>query len=203
MVANAVGYALAGGESRRMGRDKALLPWGPKTLLGHALARLREATGRGAAVLCGAEPRYKDQGSPVFPDVVPNAGALGGVLTGLERLPADADFGLFLAVDLPLVPAALLRRLLQRAEEQAAEGVAAVVAFSPAGPEPLCAVYGRGCLEPIRQNVEAGRLKITDFWTAVCVHALYPGAVAEFGDPAALFRNVNAVQDYEALRPRE
>ena len=41
--------------------------------------------------------------------VVPAAGALGGVLTGLERLPADADYGLFLAVDLPLVPAGLHR----------------------------------------------------------------------------------------------
>jgi len=198
MVANAVGYALAGGQSRRMGRDKALLPWGEKTLLGHALARLREATGRGAAVLCGPEPRYRDQGSPVFPDVVLQAGVLGGVLTGLERLPADADFGLFLAVDLPLVPAALLRRLLERAET----GIDAVVVISPRGPEPLCAVYGRTCLEPIRQNVEAGHLKMTDFWTAVCVHALYPGALAEFGDPEELFGNVNSAAEYDALRAR-
>ncbi len=178
-----------------MGQDKALLPWGDKTLLSHALARLREATSRGVAVLCGPEPRYQDHGAPVFPDVVPEAGALGGVLTGLERLPKDADYGLFLAVDLPLVPIALLRRLAERAEE----GIDAVVAFSPTGPEPLCAVYGRNCLEPIRQNVEAGRLKMTDFWTAVSVHALYPGALLDMGDPATLFKNANTAADYEAL----
>lgn len=194
--ANVVGYVLAGGQSQRMGQDKALLAWGHTTLLGHALARLRESTARGAAVLCGAEPRYQDHGAPVFPDVVPSAGALGGVLTGLERLPKDADYGLFLAVDLPLVPVALLRRLAERAEE----GIDAVVAFSPAGPEPLCAVYGRNCLEPIRQSVEAGRLKMTDFWTAVTVKALYPGALQDLGDPATLFKNANTAADYDALR---
>jgi molybdopterin-guanine dinucleotide biosynthesis protein A len=193
--ANVVGYVLAGGQSQRMGQDKALLPWASTTLLGHALSRLREATARGAAVLCGPEPRYDDHGAPVFPDVVPGAGSLGGILTGLERLPKDADYGLFLAVDLPLVPVALLRRLAERAEE----GIDAVVAVTPAGPEPLCAIYGRGCLEPIRQNVEAGRLKVTDFWTAVCVKALYPGALLDLGDPATLFKNANTAADYDAL----
>ena len=37
---------------------------------------------------------------------------------------------------------------------------------------------------------------MTSFWTAVCVHAVYEGAVAEFGDPASLLRNVNAPADY-------
>jgi molybdopterin-guanine dinucleotide biosynthesis protein A len=194
-----VGYCLAGGRSQRMGRDKALLSWGGKTLLGHGLLRLREATGRAAAVLCGPEPRYQDQGAPVFPDVVPEAGALGGILTGLERLPADAGFGLFLAVDIPLVPAALLRRLVERARV----GVDAVVVLSPSGPEPLCAVYGRTCLEPIRQNVEARQFKVTDFWTALTVHSLQPAALREFGDPAQLFLNVNDAADYDALKSRE
>jgi molybdopterin-guanine dinucleotide biosynthesis protein A len=193
---SAVGLVLAGGQSLRMGRDKALLPWGEKTLLDHALGRLREATSRGAAILSGPERRYEDRGAPVFPDGVAGAGALGGVLTGLERLPADAQGGLFLAVDLPLVPVALLRRLLERAEP----GIDAVVVFSPSGPEPLCAVYGRTCLEPVRRRVEAGELKMTSFWTEVCVHALYPEALADLGDPAGLFRNINTPEDYETMR---
>ena len=195
-MSNIVGYVLAGGQSHRMGKDKALLPWGEKALLDHALSRLREATSRAPAILSGPEPRYADRGVPVFPDVVPEAGALGGVLTGLERLPPDADFGLFLAVDLPLVPVELLRRLASRA----GEGKGAVVAFSPSGPEPLCAVYARTALEAVRESVEAGELKMTSFWTGISVHALYEAALAEFGDPSALFRNLNAPADYLALR---
>jgi molybdopterin-guanine dinucleotide biosynthesis protein A len=179
-----------------MGQDKALLPWGDKTLLDHALARLREATSRGAAILSGPVARYEDRGAPVFPDEVADAGALGGVLTGLDHLPADAEHGLFLAVDLPLVPVALLHRLLERAEP----GMDAVVVISPSGPEPLCAVYGRACREPVRRCVEAGELKMTSFWTEVCVHALYPPALEDLGDPAGLFRNVNSPEDYETMR---
>ena len=195
-MSKVVGYVLAGGQSLRMGKDKALLPWGEQTLLDHALCRLREATARAPAILSGPEPRYAERGVPVFPDVVTGAGALAGVLTGLERLPPDADFGLFLAVDLPLVPGELLKRLALRAKK----GTDAVVAFSPAGPEPLCAVYARTALDAVRRAVEADELKMTSFWTTICVHALYEAALAEFGDPKALFRNLNAPADYLALR---
>ena len=125
-------------------RDKALLPWGEKTLLGHALAPAARShrTGGRRGVCADRNPVTGDQGSPVFPDVVlQGGGALGGVLTGLERLPADADFGLFLAVDLPLVPTALLRRLLERAEQPGSmpwwsspPGVRSPFARSMAGP---------------------------------------------------------------------
>jgi molybdopterin-guanine dinucleotide biosynthesis protein A len=133
----------------------------------------------------------------VFVDTVESAGAVGGVLTGLEKLPPDAERGLFLAVDLPLVPASLLAHLLGRAEE----GVDAVACYSPGGPEPLCAVYARSCLEPVRRNVEAGRLKMTDFWTEICIHVVYPGALEAHGQPDRIFRNANTPEDYERLSP--
>src|SRR6185295_13743530 len=68
LVKQIVGYALAGGESRRMGKDKALLPGGEKALLDHTLFRLREVAARTPAILSGPEPRYADRGVPVFPD---------------------------------------------------------------------------------------------------------------------------------------
>jgi molybdopterin-guanine dinucleotide biosynthesis protein A len=193
---NVVGYVLAGGQSTRMGQDKALLPWGEKTLLDHTLTRLRAATSRTPAILCGPNRRYENHGVPVFPDSREGCGPLGGVLTGLEKLPPDAECGLFLAVDLPLVPVGLLQRYMERIEE----GIDAVVALSPRGPEPLCALYARSCLEPVRQCIDDGRLEMTAFWTAVCIHVLYPGALAEFGDPARMFQNVNAREDYERLK---
>jgi molybdopterin-guanine dinucleotide biosynthesis protein A len=80
------------------------------------------------------------------------------------------------------------------------EGIDAVVAVSSRGPEPLCALYSRSCLEPVRRCADDGRLAMTSFWTAVSVHVLYPGALAEFGDSARIFQNVNAREDYERLK---
>ena len=187
----ALGFAVTGGRSLRMGRDKALLPWGDTTLLGHALVRLRAATLAEPRVLCGPTRRYEDLGLKVEPDAVPEGGALVGLLAGLRRL--DAAFGLFLAVDLPLVPVSLLRRLLLLAE-----GFDAVVPLSPAGREPLCAVYGPGCLAAVEQRVAAADFKMTSFWPEVRVREVQPAELADLGDVARWFRNVNEPADYEA-----
>ena len=117
-----------------MGRDKALLPWGGATLLDHALARLRQVC-REARILCGPHARYAERGVPVVVDEVLDAGALGGVLSGLKTMRGDG-IGVFLAVDLPLVPAPLLAHLVRLAP-----AFDAIVPVSPRGPEPLCAVY--------------------------------------------------------------
>jgi molybdopterin-guanine dinucleotide biosynthesis protein A len=189
-----IGFALAGGRSRRMGRDKALLPWRATTLLDHALARLREACGE-ARILCGPETRYEDRGAAVDVDVIQDAGALGGVVTGLTRVNArDANgSGLFLAVDLPDVPTPLLRHLISLSDT-----FDAVVPLSPAGPEPLCAVYSARCLQPIRERVARGEYKMTCFWPDVRVRQAGPDALRAFGDPARMFRNLNSPEDWGA-----
>jgi molybdopterin-guanine dinucleotide biosynthesis protein A len=182
-----VGFAVAGGESLRMGRDKALLPWGDADLLDHALARLRAVAGD-VRILCGAERRYLERGLPVEPDLVLGVGPLGGVLTGLTA--ARGRPGLFLAIDLPQVPVALLARLVERGA-----GWDAVVPVTPRGPEPLCAVYGPRCREPIRGRIAAGDFKMTAFWPEVRVRELGPAELREFGDPEEIFRNLNTPED--------
>lgn len=188
----ATGFALAGGASRRMGRDKALLPWGAGTLLEHTLERLRETCGQ-VRILCGAELRYADLGVPVDPDLVPAAGPLGGLLTGLSRLGPEP--GLFLGVDLPFVPAGLLALLLELAEDYDA-----VVPVAAGKVQPLCALYRAACREPIRRRIEAGQLRMTSFWPEVRVLEVGEERLARFGPPARLFLNLNTPADYEATR---
>ncbi len=186
----AVGFALAGGDSRRMGRDKALLHWGGGDLLAHALARLREVVPE-VRILAGGERRYAERGVPVDTDAVSGQGPAAGLLAGLEA--AAGRTALLLAVDLPLVPTALLSRLLDLAP-----GFDAVVPVSPRGPEPLCAAYGPGCLEPLRRRVAAGQLAMSSFWPDVRVRRLEAAEVAAFGPPERVFLNVNGPADYEA-----
>jgi molybdenum cofactor guanylyltransferase len=182
-----VGFVVAGGQSLRMGRDKALLPWGETDLLGHALGRLRAVVGD-VRILSGSEPRYLDREATVATDPLPGAGPLAGVVAGLAA--ADGQSGLFLAVDLPLVPAALLAHLVGLAGDWDA-----AVPVSPRGPEPLCAVYRPSCLEPVRRRVVRGDLKMTSFWPDVRVREIGPVELAVFGDPGEMFRNLNTPAD--------
>lgn len=190
MIAGVVGLALAGGASRRMGRDKALLPWADGDLLGHTLARLR-AVASEVRIVSGPELRHADRGVPVDTDA--GTGALAGVLAGLAAVRGREV--LVLAVDLPLVPSALLARLLDEARD-----ADVVVPVSPHGTEPLCARYGPACLEPIRRRVAEGDLKMSAFWPEVRAHRLEPAEIADLGDPELLFLNVNTPADLERAR---
>ena len=186
------GFAVAGGRSQRMGSDKALLPWAGTTLLEHTLARLREVCAE-VGILSGAQIRYASYGVPAHADLVPEAGPLGGVHAGLRNL--GVSLGLFLGVDMPLVPSPLLRALVA-----AAGGFDAVVPVVGGRPEPLCAVYRGTCLGPVQRRLEAGERKMTSFWPDVRVRTMAEDELAIFGDPALMFRNLNTTEDYLRLR---
>src|SRR5690349_17930447 len=82
---------LAGGESKRMGQDKALLrltPDGP-TLIETVVARLAEAGYRSPLLVANAPNDYALLGLPTFPDSIQGKGALGGILTALQRSPQE------------------------------------------------------------------------------------------------------------------
>jgi molybdopterin-guanine dinucleotide biosynthesis protein A len=187
-----VGLALCGGRSVRMGRDKARLPWGTGDLLGHAIERLR-AVSRDVAILSGSRRRYEDRGCPVLTDVVADRGPIGGLEAGLAH--AGGRPVLLLAVDLPLVTVALLLSLAERSP-----GWDAVVPTPPDGPQPLCAVYGPACLPALRRRAGEGELKMTAFWPEARVLEVPPSDLARFGDPSALFLNVNRPGDLARAR---
>jgi molybdenum cofactor guanylyltransferase len=172
-----------------MGRDKALLPWGASTLLAHAVARLR-AVCHETRILCGSEARYHEHGVALVTDAGTPPCPLTGIYSGLRTL--EQGVGLFLAVDLPEVPAAFLSFLLA-----AAEGWDAAVPVHAGGDEPLCAAYATSCREPIRRRLEAGKLKMTSFWPDARVRRVKEDEIRRFGDPLHIFRNVNAPVDLE------
>ena len=115
--ADAVGFVLAGGQSTRMGRDKALVEFGGRPLLLHAIAALRAA---GLPVFIAGARTPLDAYAPVVPDSRQNAGPPGGICTALESIrhtlpPNMAQYAVFLSVDQPLMPPSLLVYLLYHA----------------------------------------------------------------------------------------
>lgn len=128
---------LAGGRSRRMGRDKALLPH-PETgvaLLTRQAAVLRAAGCSEVLLAAPAERAYALPGARRIDDAALDRGPLGGLVAGLAA--AESPLVLVLAVDLPRVDAELLRSLVANATTDRG-----VVPLDAEGrPEPLCAVY--------------------------------------------------------------
>jgi len=94
------GYVLAGGRSSRMGRDKALLELGGKPLVARAVEKLQRVCAD-VRVVSGNDA-LADY-APLVGDVHPGCGPIGGIEAAL--LQSSYEWNLFLAVDMPFVPA--------------------------------------------------------------------------------------------------
>jgi molybdopterin-guanine dinucleotide biosynthesis protein A len=154
------GYVLAGGQSARMGRDKALLPYRGGTLVAHVARIVAEALGgaqaMAAVAIIGDPGRYSGLGFPVRADLIAGCGPLGGIYTALSLSPND--WNLVVACDMPNVSIAGLRSLLARALESAAN---CLVASGPAGEsEPLCGLYHRRCLPALDRAIRDKRFRM-------------------------------------------
>ena len=146
---------LAGGASKRMGRDKALLPYRGRTLVEYVAANVRDAVGNVA--LIGHPARLSHLGLPVHPDEIAACGPACGIVTALRL--SNTAWNLIVACDMPAASSDVLRRLLAHAQEASEENV--ISATGPDGqPEPLCAVYHRRCLPPLETAVRDKRLKM-------------------------------------------
>jgi len=170
------GFVLAGGRSTRMGRDKALLPWQGRTLLEHVAKVVREAVGN---VMVIGHDAYRELGLVVIPDVIPNCGPLGGLLTAFES--CDAERVLLVACDMPNLTIDLLRELIQVQGD-------AVVAESAGRLHPLCAVYHRRLAAAVKAAVEQRSLRMHDFLSTVQIQR-WPVP------DARLLANLNTPQD--------
>ncbi|HET9109329.1 MAG TPA: molybdenum cofactor guanylyltransferase [Ktedonobacterales bacterium] len=143
-VAGVVGVALAGGASRRMGRDKASLLIDGEPLLSRSVARLRLALAEvivvGTPSLAPLVPTTR-----IVPDAWPGRGPLGALATALSALePTGAEWALLVACDMPFTQPALLREIARLA--LTTPEVDVVAPRGPRGLEPLHAAYHRRCL---------------------------------------------------------
>jgi molybdopterin-guanine dinucleotide biosynthesis protein A len=127
-------------------------------------------------------------------DLRPGAATLGALYTAVVEAPAPV---VVVAWDMPFLTTALLVRL--------AEGLARADVFLPEsgnrrGVEPLCAAYGPAVAHPMEEAITRGDLRAIAFHDRVRVGILSLEEVANFGDPAELFLNVNTPADLERAR---
>jgi molybdenum cofactor guanylyltransferase len=145
-------FVLAGGQSTRMGRDKALLDFRGRPLIEHALDKLRSLGF--APCIAGNRPDLASY-APIIPDNYPGSGPLAGIEAALTS--SKEDLNLFLPVDLPLLPVAFLHWITARARHTHA---LATIPRLQGRPQPLCSIYHRDLLPHIRAALAAGDAKV-------------------------------------------
>jgi molybdopterin-guanine dinucleotide biosynthesis protein A len=147
------GLVLAGGESRRMGQDKALLLRDGKSQLEYVATLLADVTDR-TFVSTRAEQRgERERGQyDQIVDRYENMGPIAGIMSAMDEFPA-ADW-LVVACDLPNIDTATLRFLI--ASQSVDTPFTAFRSSFDELPEPLCAIYKSGSREVIQEFIEDG-----------------------------------------------
>ncbi len=184
------GVILAGGESRRMGRTKGLLPIGNTTLIAAVLARLREACAN-VLLVTNTPESYRQLGIPMVPDALPDRRSLVGIYTGLLRTDGPA---FVCGCDMPFLNPGLIRHL-----GALVDGVDAVIPRHAGEYEPLHAVYTPACLDPIRRCLARGD-RNTGFLREVRVRVVEVEEVRRFDPDLRSFINVNTPEDYARIQ---
>jgi len=180
---------LAGGESSRMGRNKALEPLGGKPVIAHVIDSLARLSGD-LFIVGGDVVAYESFGLPVCADHYNIRSSLVGIYSALAA--SRHHYCFTVACDMPFVETRLVRMLMELAP-----GRDAVVPVSARGPEPLHAVYSKACLGRLRERIESGQMAINDLLEGLDVRFVELDEIAPFCDPSMVFLNVNSVVELE------
>jgi molybdopterin-guanine dinucleotide biosynthesis protein A len=187
------GVIQAGGRSVRMGgRPKALIEVGRRSIIERVLAALAPAVDE-VLVVTNTPELYAFLGLPMVGDVYPDHGSLGGIYSGLKAAAGQA--ALTVACDMPFLHPEIVKLVAERAGEGDV-----VIPRVGRQLETMHAAYGKACLPHIEARMEAGRLKIVDFFDKVRVVEIAEADVARFRDPQIAFMNVNAPDELERAR---
>jgi molybdopterin-guanine dinucleotide biosynthesis protein A len=132
---------------------------------------------------------YAWLGLPVFADLIPDKGPLGGLYTAIAS--THGQHTLAVSCDQPFLNTELLRYLVDLRA-----GFDVVVPLAPDGyPQSMHAVYGKACLSPIRSRLDADRLKVIGFFPDVRVREIPAGEIAHLDPQRNSFVNVNTPED--------
>ena len=147
---------LAGGQSRRMGCDKALLPVGARTLLEETIRPLADLFDEVLIVVSSGQriPLPAGRAGRVVEDEIAGQGPLRGILTGLRAAEHDACF--FLACDMPGLSAGVVRKI---ADQSAAVEIAIAVTDRSLK-EPLLGLYKKSVIPEIEGLLASGERSI-------------------------------------------
>jgi molybdopterin-guanine dinucleotide biosynthesis protein A len=197
LVTDVTGILLAGGKSRRMGRDKRHLSVGDRTLLERSLSALSTVF-REIFVVIAQDGPTLEIAAPVLRDLVPDCGSLGGLYTGLKH--SHTSYVFAVACDMPFLEPRVIRRFLRAKDEWDI-----VMAKQQRRLHPMHALYSQKCLPVMEEMIRTRDLKIQ----GMVAHPSLRVRIVEGADLRAIdpdghgLMNVNTPADLESARELE
>ena len=195
------GVILAGGKSRRMGQNKALIQLGDNSLVEHVICRMRLVVDE-LLLITNTPAEYAHLDVPMYDDIIRDTGALGGIYTGLTY--ASSDAVLCVGCDNPFLVPNLLTYLVSVLGEYDAvmpytyrENPARRSKEDQITLQTLCAAYSKRCLPIIELMLQASELRVHALAERAYVQRISPEVWRTFDSEGMSFFNINTPEDFE------
>ena len=181
----------AGGQSSRMGEDKALKTFLGRPLIQRVIERLSPVADE-LIVTTNRPEDYSFLDLRLVSDLKPGRGALGGLYTAIAS--AKNPMVAVVACDMPFASGTLIEAAGKILVEEEAD---VVIARSDEGYEPLHAVYRREtCLPAIESAIEADQWKVIAWFPQVKVRVLTADEIKQYDSLGLAFWNVNTPEEF-------
>jgi molybdenum cofactor guanylyltransferase len=184
---------LAGGQSKRMGQNKAFLEVGGQVVIDRVLDRVKRLTDD-LFISTNTPEQYEQFDLRLVADIYPDKATLGGIYSAIFA--ARHPHVLVVACDMPFLKSELLRYLMDLAPT--ADVVAPLV--TPPQPETTHAVYSKACLPAIEPRLLTNKLRVIGFFEEVKVRYVTREEMAPFDPDFHSFANMNTPEEWEKIK---
>lgn len=192
LYSHITGVILAGGLSKRYGRNKAFLEFDGIRLVDRVTAEMKNIF-RQVILITNEKDHYEYLGLPTFEDLIKGLGPIGGIYTGLMSISDQAGF--FVACDMPFINSQLVRYMVD-----IKDNYAAVIPSGASGPEPLHAIYSQSCLGAIKELIDAQRYQVRLFYEQISVRYVTQDEISKFVPPQRAFLNINTPDEFARIQ---
>lgn len=187
------GIILAGGKSRRMGTNKALLIVGGKRNIERMTAVMKEITDY-VYIIANEKAPYEFLLLPIVSDRIAGSGPLAGIHSGI--LASDTTYCFVTACDYPFLSVKAMQYMMKQCE-----GYDGVVPIIHGRKHPLVAIYHRSILPVVEEHLDAKNLKIMNLLSKLNIRYVDETEFLRLGeDMNMLFLNMNKPEDYEVAK---
>ena len=184
---------LAGGRASRMGgRNKALLRVKGAPIIKNIISELKPLF-ENVVIIANDKAPYKNLGLAAYEDIIPGRGPLSGIHSSL--LNTKSYYNFVVACDMPYVEPKLARHMLNKLQD----GYEVIACKIRGRYEPLFAIYGKGCISAIEEQLATADTKVTRFFSKVRVKTISEKEVTKIDPELKTFRNINTVREYENM----
>ncbi|MEI6305742.1 MAG: molybdenum cofactor guanylyltransferase [Deltaproteobacteria bacterium] len=185
------GVILAGGESQRMGRNKAMLAVGNERII-ESVYRCLSGIFEELLLVTNTPEVYDFIPCSKVRDIFPGMGPLAGIHAALSNCLADRAF--VTGCDMPSLNASIIRELCSMPDD-----LDVVIPETQGGLEPLHSVYSKRCLPKMRQILDKGDFRILSFFDNARIRLVPRSRVALLDPDFSSFRNINTPEDYRLM----